>query len=198
MTQRPELEDRLERLYRDAGAAKLDGKRFDYGKITQAENELRVVDAADAERVRRQREQATKDFMSERNRNMRRLCKLEDGRLLAWADLQVACATLREAIGRVVQNSETERVIWGEVAPATPPALAPYEVHMRVGLRIANELSKAPGCKSRIGGAVQWSAVGGLLSGDEDWRESEAKLVEIPIKALEDEIRIQTADETTD
>ena len=193
--QRQEIQDKLDRFHSALGAAQLDGK--DTSRITkqivETENELRASESAEAERVRREREQVDRDRAAERRRLLKRVDKLEGDRLLAWADLQVACGTMRDALARVVQNSEVEKVIWGEMREQVPPALNPHDVYMRLGLRIANELSKAPGCKARIGGAIQWQGIGGLLANDTDWRAAELRLMEIPIKVLMDELNIEDA-----
>lgn len=186
MQTRHEIQSELDSLYAQSGSAVLDGKKFDFAKITKLENQLTALDNAEAERVRREREKADQDAKAEARRVVRRLSKLEDDRLLAWADLQVAISTARQAITRVIQTSEAEHAFYSSLSGQTVPALTETRSHL--GLRIANELRKAEGCRTRIGGAIEWRGAGGILSEDHDWRESEQKAMEIPLKALEDEI----------
>ena len=191
MQTREDITGELDVLYARRGADTLDGKRVDHTKITTLENQLTALDDAEAERVRRERSMADQEAKAEARRTVRQLSKLEDGRLLAWADAQVAAATLREAITRVIQTSDAEQIFYGELSGQSAPGLS--ESRNRISYRLANELRKAPGCRTRIGSAIEWKGAGGILSNDSDWRDAEAKQMEIPLKALMAELNIEDA-----
>lgn len=187
MQTRTEIQSSLDELYAQSGAAALDGKRFDFSKITFLENQLRQLEDAAAEKVRREREKADQDRKAEARRAVRAISKLEEDRLLAWADAEVACKTLRHAIERILETTKTEGKLYTELASRADPGLG-LEARNRLSARISNELRKAPGCQYRIGNAIEWNGSAGLLCNEDDWRQAEAKLLDIPLKALEDTI----------
>jgi carboxylesterase type B len=187
MQTRQDITDQLDTLYATRGAAMLDGKNPDHGTITKLENDLRALDDAEAERVRRDREKADQERKAEARRAVRAISKLEEDRLLAWADAEVATKTLRHAIERILETTKTEGKLYTELAGRADPSLG-LEARNRLSARISNELRKAPGCQYRIGNAIEWNGSAGLLCNDDDWRQAESRLLEIPLKALEDTI----------
>ena len=184
LPQRQEIEHELEHLYGARGAAMLDGKKFDDAKITKAEAQLRAIDDAENERVRREREKTARIVQAENERKLKLIVRKENERQTAWAHAQVAAQNLAMAISQIIKATDAERTIWGELGVFVPHELGPHTNRMRLSLRIANKLAKVTECGAQIGSAIHLRGVGGLFSGDEDWKDEEMKLLGIPIAAL--------------
>jgi hypothetical protein len=179
METRDDIESRIAELRRDRGAATLAGKRFDTTVIGELEDRLQALDDAEAERTRIERERAAKDRAAARARKLENITKLEEDRLLAWADLEAACRAQLQAIGRVLSATESQRVLWSDLTAAVPMVLGPFETKSRIRGRTGELLSVA-----RAGFEV--AGAGGIYvsAAIEDWRELERKSMAPHIEAL--------------
>ena len=181
MQTRQEIESRLAELRQQRGIASPDGKKFDSSMIDKAEGGLASLDDAEAERIRRQRKQDARDATANRRARIVRLAEIEQQRLAAWSILEGTARKLVEAIRTVVDVTESERVIAGEIAPPVPSALGPYEMRHRVFGRLVEILARA-----RVG-FERTAGVSGIYSRLVDWKQIEHEALASYIQKLEDE-----------
>jgi DNA repair exonuclease SbcCD ATPase subunit len=179
--ERQQIEGKIAELRKDRGVAALAGKPIEKinAAIATAEHELSAMDDAEAERIRRQREQDALDATTNRRTQIKRLAETEQKRLEAWSKLEGSTRTMVEAIREVVDTTESECAIASEIAPPVPAVLGPLEVQHRLRGRIAELLGRA-----RIGFTVPGQ--GGIYTRP-DWRGIEQEALASLINKLETE-----------
>jgi hypothetical protein len=172
---RHEIESRLTGLRRDRGAATLAGKKFDPSVIASVEAELAALDDAEGERARRDRETAAQEQRERLSDLRKQFAKLDEDRLTAWSDAEVAARTLVTALARILETSEAMSAIAGELAPRqTPLALHRPEIITRIAHRLSAVMSTLAGHRHRLG-CLSWHA--GPYRSEQNWRASEAALL---------------------
>lgn len=174
--------EQIDGLKRQRGAAVLDGAKTDKinAAIAAAETEFQTIEDVEVERVRRGREQEAKDAAAKRRAQIKHIADLEQRRQAAWSKLENTTRTLVEEIREVVDVTESERVLAGEIAPPVPSALGPYECQHRLKGRIAELLGRA-----HI--AFRVAGFGGVYSRIADWKEIERNALAPYIEKLENE-----------
>lgn len=164
------IEDRIETLKRERGAAKLDGRKFDDSAIGTLETELKALDDADGERARRDRAAAQAEVEEQRAKLRGRVAELEAERLAAVGDAERAARELAGAIGRVIEISMDEASTLHAATGAVPMPLHRTDVENRLSGRLAAVMQTVKGNRCRVG-HIDWIA--GHYKAETDWKEAE-------------------------
>lgn len=173
---RQAIEDRIEALKRERGAAKLDGRKFDGSAIETLETELAALNDADGERARRDRAAAQAEVEEERAKLRSQLATIEQDRLAAIADAEKAARALSESIGRVIEFSGEMAATLHRLTGTVPMELHVPAIENRLASRLSAVMRTTKGRSRYRIGHLDWLA--SHFSPETDWREAEQALLE--------------------
>lgn len=180
---RSAIEDRIETLKRERGAAKLDGRKFDGSAIETLETELAALNDADGERARRDRAAAQAEIEEQRTKLRGQLATIEQDRLAAVADAEKAARSLSESIGRVIECSGDLATTLHRLTGAVPTELHVAEIENRLASRLSAVMRTTKGRSRYRIGHLDWLA--SHFSPETNWQEAEKALLEKHLQHIE-------------
>jgi chromosome segregation ATPase len=183
-SQRADLEARISELEQMNGAPvqlvreaqqAIESRRIE---IAGLEAQIAALDAETGATVKRQREEAERARLSERDRMRTELLGLHDERLAALRDAESGIRQTVSAITKLLDlNKQIGRLALGLGATkqSLGAALAEADFLRRLGGRIAAHMVQIPTQdRSRFGG-IQWPAERSFYKINEDWAEAEER-----------------------
>lgn len=133
---RADLVSRIGALQAEQGRAVLDGAKFDTRELSRLEAELRGLDAARDEQVRRERIEASAEWAATRKRQLAELAQLEDKRLEAVGRAEKAARDLAAVL------TDLKAIAHEEAAHAAGMGIATLSIASPVfEKRISNRLA---------------------------------------------------------
>ena len=157
-------------------------------RVAALEREVGLPDSSERDEVARQRAAAAEEARERRRQLLARVRQDEKDVLALVADYQKTATLLVEQISEIRRLRGTQRIRCGELASWVPNGLGPNEVDRHLFGYLGELIWENSGRRNDFG-AVSLAGCGGLFAGtpDEDWAESEAKVMARHLEALEAE-----------
>jgi hypothetical protein len=148
LDRRTELEEELDRLGREQGAAWLDGKEFDAAQIDAAQASLDALDRAEAESTRREREVAHAAAIKDRAEARQEARRVAATQAAALVRIEESAKALAADIAVVGRSARTLAGLYRRVGLRRPVSVDQAGVFVPISRLLAGELS---GLDSRCG-----------------------------------------------
>ena len=166
-----ELEEKLDQLRRQRGAAVLDGKKVDNNSVAAVEAEIAALNDAAAEETRRSRAQAEATHQSDLSVKRTQLAALIQADLDDTKEAEAGARQLAAAYSRKLERNTVMVKLAHEITRGPAPlALFAPEVVIRLACQLAAVMSSIPKHRYRFG-AITWNR--GVRTPEESWVETE-------------------------